>query len=376
MSTINPVKKTAGGDGTDAQGFALRFGWYLCLLAFAIPLTVFHYAASPVWKWAAPERMVELQAASPFQQRILMPAIVGTIQKAAPWLDLHLLFAAAEVAAWMMLIVIAHCGLRAFRIGPPGLPRRLLAMTVVVPVAMHLIVPDFKVVSSLSTNGGDLGLGEWKLVPYFRYVYDLPAAVFILGLVILLKRFADRPDSSRFLAYLGLFALATVNRETTLFMLPAFFVACFGVIGRNLLVLCVAAQAAVFATVHGLVKWFAPGLENSHAAIPATNYENHFLKNLELFSDPLYLLIYLVRFGAGLYLVVLLLHRHVDPVLKRALLAFGIPLFASALLVGRIVEHRVVIELIPILWLAAVQGVMVWCAEQSRMAEFRPERSA
>lgn len=366
MDATLPLNRAVNIDGTDTQSLAARIGWYLILIAIAIPLTAFHRAATPVWKWAAPQLMVDLEAASPFQQRILMPAIVGMIERNWPQLGLDLLFGIAEVATWVLLVVVAHQGLKTFRLGPPGLGRRLLAMTIIVPIAMHVIVPDLRVFSILSSEGGDIGLGDWKLVPYFRYVYDLPAAIFILGLVILLKRFVERPDRGRFLAYLGLFALATTNRETTLFMLPAFLVVCFGKLNLRTLALCLVVQLAVFAAVHGGIKLIAPGVENLNARIPATSYENHWRNNLRLFTDPLYLLSYLVRFGAALYLPVILLHRHLDPVLKRTLIAFGIPFLASAVLVGRLVEHRVVIEFIPILWLAAVQVIIAALDEENR----------
>jgi hypothetical protein len=99
---------------------------------------------------------------------------------------------------------------------------------------------------------------------------------------------------------------------------------------------------------------------NPHARIPGTHYEIHAIRNLALFAGPLWLITFLARFGAGLYIPVFLLRRHLDPFLGRGLLWFGIPLLLSALLLGRLKEHRVVIEFVPILWLSCLQAINAW----------------
>lgn len=349
----------------------MRLAWFVALLCYAVLLTTFHYASTTVWWIASPALMADFIAAAPFQGRVLLPLIVHAIMRVTPWFDVDLLFAAAEVAAWMLLVVVARNTLRVFRIETSDIVSGILALTITVPVALHLIVPDLEVHSVLGLDGGVLELGKWQTVPFFRYVYDLPAAVFTLALVLCLARFVQAPETGRLMAYLGLFALATVNRETTMFMLPAFVAACWGVLERRTLATALAAQVIIFVVIQAAIKWFVPGLPNPYASIPGTNYEIHLTDNLWLFTNPLYLLTYLARFGAGLYLPILLLHRYLDPVLKRTLLWFGIPFLVSTVLFGRLVEHRVVIEIVPLLWLGAVQAISAWSADQARQSQAR-----
>ncbi|AZO31441.1 hypothetical protein [Mesorhizobium sp. M1B.F.Ca.ET.045.04.1.1] len=349
----------------------MRLAWFVALLCYAVLLTTFHYASTTVWWIASPALMADFIAAAPFQGRVLLPLIVHAIMRVTPWFDVDLLFAAAEVAAWMLLVVVARQALRVFRIETSDLVSGILALTITVPVALHLIVPDLEVHSILGVDGGVLELGKWQTVPFFRYVYDLPAAVFTLALVLCLARFVQAPETGRLMAYLGLFALATVNRETTMFLLPAFLAVCWGVLERRTIATVLAAQVIIFVVIQAAIRWFVPGLPNPYASIPGTNYEIHLTDNLGLFTNPLYLLTYLARFGAGLYLPILLLHRYLDPVLKRTLLLFGIPFLLSTVLFGRLVEHRVVIEIVPLLWLGAVQAISAWSADQARQSQAR-----
>lgn len=349
----------------------MRLAWFVALLCYAVLLTTFHYASTTVWWIASPALMADFIAAAPFQGRVLLPLIVHAIMRVTPWFDVDLLFAAAEVAAWMLLVVVARQALRVFRIETSDLVSGILALTITVPVALHLIVPDLEVHSILGVDGGVLELGKWQTVPFFRYVYDLPAAVFTLALVLCLARFVQAPETGRLIAYLGLFALATVNRETTMFLLPAFLAVCWGVLERRTIATVLAAQVIIFVAIQAAIRWFVPGLPNPYASIPGTNYEIHLTDNLWLFTNPLYLLTYLARFGAGLYLPIVLLHRYLDPVLKRTLLWFGIPFLLSTVLFGRLVEHRVVIEIVPLLWLGAVQAISAWSADQARQSQAR-----
>ncbi|WP_404402128.1 hypothetical protein [Pelagibacterium halotolerans] len=308
--------------------------------------------------------MADFNAAAPFQYRMLMPLLASGVGKVVPWLDADVIFAALEVAAWMALVFVALRGVEMFC---PEVSPRLrwpLALTVLVPVAMHLIVPDFRFPSTFQNEAGTLGLGEWRAVRLFRYVYDLPAAVFTLATALMLVRFERRRDLSRFAAYLGVFALATLNRETAVFMIAAFFGVCRHSLSPKTLLMALAAQIAVFVAIYGGIVWLAPAMENPHASVGASEYENHLMHNLALFASPLYLLTYFARFSAGLYLPVLLLRQHLSPVLGRIVFWYGLPLLASAILFGRLVEQRVVVEVVPLIWLAAIQAITAWVARQ------------
>lgn len=367
------IEMAAGDRGVVSRDGAVRLVWFLSLPAFAILLTAFHYSMASPWKHAAPELMADFEAAAPFQYRLLLPAIVAALRTFLP-VGVETLFAFIEVAIWILLVVAAHRALVMFQVGGTDLARRILAMTILIPVAMHLIPPDLKIESVFVVENGVLELGKWHANELFHYMYDLPAAAFILGLVLLLRRFVQTLDGRWFLAYLALFTVATVNRETTVFMIPAFLAVCYPVLDRGVLARAVALQVVVFGAIQlGLQEMFADNI-NPNASVPGTQYENHLIGNLALFANPLYLIIYLARFSAGLYLPVLLLHRYLDSFLARVLLWYGVPFIAATLLFGRLQEHRVLIEITPLLWLGAMQAMTSWLAVRVRAgADPRPK---
>lgn len=339
----------------------IRTLWLFSLLFYAVLLTSLHILLTKPWWLASLARLVDFQAVEPFQHRLLVPVIVLALRTALPF-GTELLFALVEAAGWIALVILAYRALVMYEIGKSDLFRRAAAFTILVPMALHLIAPDLHFVSIYSQVGGAFELGDWRAEQQFYYAYDLPAAVFTLALFLILVKFTRSRNPRWFAAYLGLFALATLNRETTLFLIPIFFAASYRILGRKALVTALLLQISVFALIQGTLQWAFADHVNPHAGIPGTQYEIHLATNLALFGNPLYLIVYLARFGAGLYLPIMLLRGYIDPLLGRSLLLLGIPLFASALLFGRLQEHRVVIEIVPLLWLGALQAIATWSA--------------
>lgn len=347
LTRLNPIQRTL---------------WPAIVSLYAILLTSLHMAMTSPWRLATPVKLANFEAAEPFQHRVLLPALVAAVHEILP-LGVVLLFALAEMAAWIALIVLAEQALRLFSIGSSTAVRRLLALTVVVPVGLHLIVPELVPYPALNLDEGVLDLGNWRAHRLFYYVYDLPAAVFLLALVLLMVQYARSRDRRWLYGYLALFAVATLNRETTLFLIPAFAIAFYGLIDRGTLVRAVAAQVGLVLVIQLTLQWWLfADQPNPNAGVPGTDYENHLVNNLQLFANPFYALTFLARFAAGFYLPVLLLRRHLDPVLSKTLLYFGVPFLASAFFFGRIVEQRVVIELIPLLWLGGIQVISAYHA--------------
>lgn len=347
------------------SGPAGRLAWPCALIVSAIFLTSLHLALTWPWYLATPTRLINFEAVEPFQHRLLVPIIAAGVQALVP-LGEELLFAFVEVLAWMALVMVAYRALSVFGIGGSALSRRVLAFTIVMPMALHLIMPDLILTPLFNLDGGVLELGTWRAQRLFHYPYDLPAALFTLVLVLLMVQLARTHDSRWLALYLGLFAVATVNRETTLFLIPAFIAVFYRTLDRKVLAIALVLQVAAFVAIQGTLQWTFAGNVNPNASVSGTHYEHHLLRNLIPFANPLYLLTYLMQFSAGLYLPALLLRQHLDPVLGRTLLWFGIPFFASAFLFGRIQEHRVVIELIPLLWLGGVQALAAWNASRAR----------
>lgn len=331
-----------------------RAAWPGIVTLYAVLLASLHMAMTSPWRLATLTKLASFEAAEPFQHRILLPAMVAAVQQILPLGEL-LLFALAEVAGWVALILVAEQALKVFRIGATQAVRRALALTVVIPMGLHLIVPELVPYPGLNVDGGVLDLGNWRAQRLFYYVYDLPAAVFTLALVVLMALYARTRERRWLTGYLALFAVATLNRETTLFLIPCFAVLLFQRVEHLALVRALALQVGLFVAIQGLLQWTFADQVNPNAGVPGTQYENHLIANLALFTNPFYLLTYLARFGAGLYLPIILLRRHLDPFLGPLLICFAVPFLASAFFFGRIVEQRVVIELVPLLWLGGLQ---------------------
>lgn len=340
-----------------------RAHWPVLLLALALGgalLTYLHYEYTTVWWLAEGERMARFDAAAPFQYRILVPSLVAALH-AASGIGVGILFALAEVAGWMLLVLVAERALAAFRIGSDGPGRWLLASTVCIPVAAHLIPPDLLTHSLPTVEDGQLIWGEWYVTLVFRYVYDLPAAVFTLALVLLLYRLAT--DGARWLGlYLAVFVLAVLNRETAMFLIPAFLACGFRRLDHRTLATAVLFQIAAVLVVQATLQSLFAANVNPHANVLDTQYENHLIPNLTLLAGPMYFTLFLLRFGAGMWLPVVALGRYLDPFLTRVLLWFGVPFLVAGLVFGRIQEHRVLVELAPLLWLAGVQAVAAYRA--------------
>jgi hypothetical protein len=353
----SPALDALANEQSPQAGVRLTYVWYAAVIAYSVLFTVLHFVATTEWRLALPEKMATFTASEPFQQRVLVPAVVGLVSHVLPWFGINLLFAVAEVVEWTLLVLLAYWALNAFEIGRSEAVRRWLALTVMLPAAMHLIVPDLSVGSVLSSSGDVIGIGKWSATRLFRYVYDLPAAVLTFAVFLVLWHFAQRLEQRWLRIYFVLLAVAAVNRETIIWMVPAFCAVCWGLLDRRQFAKTVIAQCAILVGILGFTLWLFSGNPNSHANVLGTNYENHLWDNLWHFTNPLYAVTYFARFALGLYVPVLLFHRYLDPVLKRTLIWFGIPLIASAVYFGRLVEQRVVIEVIPLIWLAAVQAI-------------------
>lgn len=336
-------------------------GWWLFIAVLALFLTALHLTMTKPFDLTTLQQLVHFWAVEPFQHRVLLPATVAGIERILP-VQTRLMFALLEVGFWMALIQLAYLALGQFDIGRGPLDRRLLGLTVVIPMAVHLFVPDLKIQHGLALDDGALGLGDWDEQPIFYYVYDLPAAVFTLGLMLILLRLEHTPRSPRLLlVYIGLFAVATVNRETTLFMLPA---SAWMLWRRRhhttgAILGLIVTQAVVFIAIQWPLQRIFSVNDNPAANVQygGLQYEHHLIENLLVLSHPLYFVTYAVRFSAGCGLAVLVFRHHLDPRLKHLIAGFALPLGLTALVMGRLVEQRIFIEMIPLLWLAALQAL-------------------
>lgn len=346
--------------------------WLVAVFLLAILLTSLHFVMAEPWRLATFSKLIEFEAAEPFQHRLLLPALAAGLRSILPLGD-ELVFALLEVVGWVALILVAERCLALFEVGSSVLIRRVLAATFTVPMALHLIVPNLQFKPPYVFEDDLFELGSWHAEALFYYAYDLPAGVFTLALVLLLLHFVRDANPRWLLAYMVLFAVATVNRETTLFLIPAFALVCYRTLAPETLTRLLLLQIGLFAVIQGVLQWAFADHVNPSAVVPGTAYEYHLTRNLWELANPLYLLTFLARFAAGAYIPLLLLRSRLDPHLGWALVAFSVPLLGFALTMGRIQELRIVIEMVPLMWLGALQVLAAQPAEERAGFVARPE---
>lgn len=351
---------------------APRVAWLLLIGGQAVVLGLTRFATTSYWHLATPEMLAGLEGAEPFQHRLLVPALVVLLSRLSG-LGQGLLFVLAEMAAWAAAILVAGWALECFGVGGGRLGRRLLALTVTLPLVYHLILPHVRLLfPEFDPVGLEIGRLQWEVQSLYYFPYDLPAAVLAFLLILLIFRMREEPHRPRTLGlYLGLFVLATLNRETTLFLVPLFAVGLRGRLAPSAWRRALLIQLVAFAAIQlGLQAWLADH-GNPHSNLGGTHYEIHLLKNLALLvGDPLYLLAVAARMGGGMLLLLAPVAGGLHPFLRQALLVFGVPFALSTLTFGRIQEYRVFAELAPLLWLAALQAY--W----SRLGQGDPRPSA
>ncbi|WP_423821464.1 hypothetical protein V5738_14105 [Salinisphaera sp. SPP-AMP-43] len=333
-----------------------RIGWWVAACLASTLMTGLQITATAPFKLASFERLIQFQANEPFQCRVLVPALAAGLQHLAP-LGTTLIFAAIEWLFWLLLIVVAHRALVSCHIGCSELARRMLALTILVPMGVQLLVPDLHIKSGAGWVDGLLELGQWRIWPLFYYPYDLPAAVFTLGLVLLLLRLRRAPSRRDLAVFALIFVLATLNRETTIFLLPCMVLLLWRQWPPGRVVQLLISLVVLFLAIELPLYWLFGDLPNPNRRIMATQYETHLLENLGFFTSPFYTAWFLTRFAGGLALIVLFWWRWVGGPLRLVLIGYALPLFLFGLWVGRLPEHRIFAEIVPLVWLSALYAI-------------------
>jgi len=334
-----------------------RLAWWVAACLSAICLTCVHLILTKPYGLASFDRLVNFQAVEPFQHRVLIPALVAGVEQIMP-LGHVILFALAEAVFWLALLVVAYRAVTVLRLGQSQALRRALAFTLLVPMVLTLIMPDLRMVPELSIEDGVLDLGHWWALAVYYYPYDLPAAVFTLALALMLFDMYRSFSRRRLVMFLAVFALATSNRETTIFLVPMTALLFWGRLSLVQWAALLAAECVVFVAVEAPLHWLFSDHPNPHRALSSISYENHLMGNLALFKSPIYVLTFAVRFAGGCLLPIVLWWRYLDRRMLAALFGFVLPLVVFAFVVGRVPEHRIFTEAVPLIWLAALQAVV------------------
>lgn len=170
--------------------------------------------------------------------------------------------------------------------------------------------------------------------------YDWPTLfLFTLGLALLARQ--------KWVAYILVFTLATINKETAILLTMAFTVHLYRRLERRHFVYLLGIQSIIFLTVRLLLLWV---FQNNPGEVAEFHLSEHLVA---VQANPLAVLIPL----AGL--VVLISRRWQEkPVFLRHALVIVLPLGIMQLLFGIPYEIRVYLEVFPVVLLLVAGGIL------------------
>lgn len=292
----------------------------LAFFVFAL-LSSYHFAflrASETFTYpaASPQALAQGIAPTPYQYRILIPALVGLLQQ---WTGISAdpLYRILEFFSTFALFYAFRAFINLFA--------RDLRISSLFTILLAYVLP-------------------YNFTYTFLYPYDLPAILFTtLGLIALYRK--------QWAFYYVIFIVATLNRETSYFLTLVYLASAFGVENWKTILRHVSRQTALWLGIKTtLYLLFA-----SNPAQGAGLFEFQLLRNLEQLTQPGILSILARNWGMVWIFVLVWQSRIQEAFLRRALLACLAQLFIL-FLVGVIEELRIYGEPIPIL-LAALFAI-------------------
>lgn len=291
--------------------------------------------------------LVQGTADTPFQYRILVPWLVGRalrVEAVARLAGSPLnLFKAGELLATFTLLLVFRRYLRDYV--AHALARDLLALGLLWVLVAHFVVP--------------------REIPFW-YPSDIPAIVFFtLGLLWIREK--------RWVAFYPLFAVATLNRETTIFLTLAWLAVGLGRERPAVLAAHTVAQLVVWT---GIKAW----LHTAYGGNPGAGLleiaeqvggRPHVLVNLEFLARPAHWPSLASAFGFAWIPCALGFRAVRDRFAERTLLV-ALAYVAVAMFVGNVYELRVYGELVPIVLVGAILALGTWTGLRENAASGRP----
>jgi hypothetical protein len=303
---------------TKARRINLVFLLATIILALhSVPYQLMACDAPPDHGDDSPEALAAGVASTPYQYRVLVPWLVRGALEAhliAPASE-RSLFARIQVAMLILLAFVFRRYLSLFISDP--------TVSSVAALSLYAILPF-----------------NYFNLPY--YPYDVPSVMFFtLGLILI--------HDERWWWFYPLFVIATLNRETSIFLTVAMVLALFDRYGWPTLGALAASQLAIWAAIKLVLyalyaqnRWMGYGL-----------YQFQLKVNLAtLYALPIKGIIALATWGC-LWLAVLVWRARIrDAFLRRNL--WVVPVFiAGMFFVGFIIELRIYGEVLPIVLAAA-----------------------
>ncbi len=315
MQSVNP-NQCMGRNIWRTSLLVAIFG--MCAL-YANFFTTVRMTVKTEYEPASLERLMAGTSPAPFQYRMLVPWVIGTVQEQHGF---PALMATAKGYARLVETVFTF-GLFVVMWGYLGLFFESRAVKAVgLLLLVHMLNMTYLTPKIFS----------------FYYVYDIPSVFFFtLGLVLIFKK--------RMMLFYALFIVATINRETSCFMTVIYLLVNWRGNMRQALLHC-GVQAAIWFAIKAMMMSLYPAtLERGTLMIILSNWHG--------LMDPISLFQVVSSLGF-LWIFPLLGWRWLEePFLRKACLV--VPLFAGALFfVGNVQEIRIYGEMIPVVLPAAL----------------------
>jgi hypothetical protein len=332
---------------------AVRLTWFFLLLVFAQFLAGLHFRTNIEYFRATLEQLKDFSAIAPFQLRVLTPGMVWLMERFFS-IDYREAFYYLETLGWFLILVAAPASLVMLEAPLSRRAKNMLGLTISIPLLL---------VTCLPFREYRAGPYEQTFMPLFYYPYDIYSALFALLQFLLIFRLSQRWNWKDFCWYGAVFTLASVNRETQIFFIFYFTAVLWRVCPRKRLAAAVFVQIAIFTLVRTFITILFDHGINPDAMAGGTPYELHAEFNLVFLMTHYFGSVVYVLSVGGAALAGFLAFRRLTPFLKISLLAYGLPLFLAIIFIGYLHETRVFLEVMPLLWLAAMQGLRTVCQE-------------
>jgi hypothetical protein len=323
--------RARGSPGTLAP--SPRREWLAQALLFAVAallalqFTNLHVAMNDVYAPGSLRSLIQRTAVTPFQYRILVPAVIEWIhgRELAPRLGLEPEDTAVLLECLCVLGI--YFGMRALLMdfGLGALASSAAALAVFYSLPFNFLLARHHPL--------------W-------FVWDVPSVLFFtLGLHLLYR--------GRWAVYYALFALASLNKDTTIFLALVQLLTGLGVQSKRSVWLHFAGQLALWCAMKFVL--YRCYLENpGWGAMP-----NMLLSNLRSLQEPVLLLLTASSFGFLWIPVVALQHRVRETFIRRSIWVL-VPFALAAARVGIVFELRIWGELTPVVLLGFF-GVLRGC---------------
>ena len=344
----------AASNDPAVPGGLIREAWLFVLFAVCGVAAVWHVAGHTV---VSLEKLAAFQETAPFQYRLLVPAMVRVVHDISGWPMFHL-YVVAEWAGWVLLVLAAQQALVALSPRLSWQATRLVALTAIVAVGAQLMAPvRFRAFQGAAMVGDVNGLlnggaASLRILSNVYYPWDIWTAALLMLLIAAALRLRHSIAPQSVAAYAALFLVASLNRETTILIVPFSLWALAPRVTRAQLAGFAVMQAVFWIAVRAFVVWITGAPPNPKSSLPG-GAEWYLWTNLRTLTYPLYAATVLVPFAGGAWLPLMAWWGERPPLARALLVWYVVPAAAIAFMLGIVHETRVFTEAATATWLAA-----------------------